>query len=67
MRIVYTIIFFLGMLLISWLAYSLLQGFDNSVSVWRQIALLIALATLIAAMALFIRHYLRQDSGPSDK
>jgi hypothetical protein len=64
---VYTIIFFVGMFVMSWLAYSLFQGIDNGSPAWRQVVLILALAASIVGVVLFIRHYLRQQSGPNDK
>ena len=67
MKLVYTIIFFLGMFFICWLAYGIFDGLDKGLSIWHQSILVIALGAMIFAMALFIRHYLRQKSGPNDK
>jgi hypothetical protein len=67
MRLVYTIIFFVGMFVMSWLAYSLFQAIDNGFPAWRQGILVTALGISITGMVLFIRHYLRQQSGPNDK
>ena len=55
------------MLVICWLAYRLFQGIDDGLGVGVDLILAFALASAIAGMVLFIRHYLRRQSGPNEK
>lgn len=65
MKILYLIAFFLGMLVITGLAYQLFEGLDDGFPLWLKLVLGVCLALAIVGMALVIREYIRR--GTADK
>lgn len=65
MKILYIIVFFLGMLVITGLAYQLFEGLDDGFPLWLKLVLGVALVLVIVLLVLFIRGYIRK--GTADK
>ncbi|HVU98480.1 MAG TPA: hypothetical protein VHE34_24820 [Puia sp.] len=65
MKILYIIIFFLGMLVITGLAYQLFEGLEDGFPLWLKLVLGSCLALAIVLLVLFIRGYIRK--GTADK
>ncbi|HLZ89600.1 MAG TPA: hypothetical protein VKQ52_20240 [Puia sp.] len=66
MEIIYALVFFLDLLAICGLGFLSFREIDNRGPAWDQALLVIALVLAIVVMVLFIRHYLRRDTGPND-
>jgi hypothetical protein len=65
MKILYILVFFLDMLVISGLAFQLFKGLDDGFPWWLKLVLGVALALAIVLLVLFIRGYIRR--GTVDK
>ena len=60
MKILYIIVFFLGMLVITALAYQLFEGLEDGFPLWLKLVLGVALVLAIVLLVLFIRGYIRR-------
>jgi len=65
MKILYIIVFFVGMLVITGLAYQLFEGLEDGFPLWLKLVLGLCLALAIVLLVLFIRGYIRK--GTADK
>ena len=65
MKILYIIVFFVGMLVITGLAYQLFEGLEDGFPLWLKLVLGLCLVLAIVLLVLFIRGYIRK--GTADK
>jgi hypothetical protein len=67
MKILYACFFFLNMLAIAGLGFTLFHEMDSAGAVWEQLVLAVALGLAIALLVLLIRGYVRGGDGSNDK
>jgi hypothetical protein len=67
MKILYMCVFFGDVLVISVVAFQLFRGIDTGFPAWLLLVLGLVLAAAIALLVLFIRYYLRRETGSNDK